>query len=224
MSKYLQSENSYDFEKNNFKMTDDDKLNLAKIKALFEFYKDNNFEYDNPLYEEEEGQPEKKTYYNINEFINDWIIGEYEQNINFLRGRVEQIKRIYINLPKLEKTLEKELDTKLKSDVSEMTKARISGIVGYIKSGQLRNEIIMPLIVLLVGLLGTDFIKTIFVKMGFKVDESDRLAQTIEKLAKKIDEKQSNPQEPPVVQPQPSQPINIPVDKLKQLKAYSVGF
>lgn len=209
----LEDENLFQFDKVR-ELTDEEKEIIKKIKIIFKEEKS--------IYHKDPVTEEDKLYASPYELVNDYIIGEYENRVNFINGRANEIKKFYKKLPVLEKALEKEI----KSDVSEMTKARISGIVGYIKSGQLRAEVIMPMIVLIIGLLGTDFFKSILVKMGFKPDESDRLAQSIEKLSKKVEEKQQPPAPAPVVQPAPSQPINIvlpDVDKLKKMKAYSIG-
>ena len=215
----------YDETDNKYYYTDDVKSVFNKISIYLNDYA--TIQLKNPLeITEEEPEVEAKftSLYNIDRA---YITNTYNELSKTFEGKIEGIKTIKERLPDFERILSNELDIKIKTNVSEMTKAKLSGIVAYIKEGKLRNEIIMPLIVLLGGLLSVDFIKTILVKFGFKPDESDRLAQTIEELIKKIDKKQpEQPQQPPQVPqpPQQSQPINIIIDdKLKKLKAYSVG-
>ena len=202
---YAESENKYFLTPKMLEIID--KINV------YQYVNNDNISLIDP----ETNQP---TIYTFNETIlDDYIKKPIQKEIDLLNGKLLHMKSPDIDLKKFEETIKEELDMKFKSSVSQMTKARLAGLLEYIRTGQLRNEVVMPLAVLLVGLLGTDFIKTIFVKLGFKVDESDRLAQSIDKLSKIVnkEEAKTNPQ------PAPAQTQSFnDIDDLKKLKAYSV--
>lgn len=118
-------------------------------------------------------------------FFYNYIYGGYEEDLNILEGKTEELKKIKKDIPKLKNKLIVELEKK----VISTKMAYIRAIIEYVKSSQFRAEIVMPLIILVVGLLGTDFVADILKMMGLKRDDAKELARVLKEIETELDKK-----------------------------------
>lgn len=115
-------------------------------------------------------QGEEDFFYSLDEIFSNFVYAGEEEEINILRGQKKLIKKLKkTDLPELKNALISEIERK----AIDQKKVWFSALVEYIKSGDFRKEIFMPLIILVVGLLGTDTLKPILNKIGIATDSGD---------------------------------------------------
>lgn len=145
------------------------KKTLFNIKILFMDSKTIN--YDN------------ETYNSLDSIFYNYVQAEdiYLKN----EAKIKMLNKIKEDIPKLKNKLIVELEKK----VISTKMAYIRAIIEYIKSGQFRSEVLMPLFILIVGLLGTDFLADVLKKIGLKQDDAKVLSQVVQDLEKKMNKR-----------------------------------
>ena len=148
-------------------------IDMALLRLRVIFSQSKTFELNNKIYKSLDG------------FLNDTQVQKKIDTSYELTTVSERLKKFKnTDIPKIKNVLIKEIENKAISQKKVWFKA----LVSYIMEGDFRKEIIMPLVILVIGLLGTDSIQVILKKLGIKITDSDidKLGENIEHYTKNI--------------------------------------
>lgn len=188
MNKKINKYFSYDVDYKSDEAFEKQKEIVTEVYYLLKYFYNKGYNENFKFYYETEDGEDYIIFEDYREF-KERVLIEEANNINQFYNEYmpDVLEKINNNMDIFKKEFEKELQTAFKKDYKQKTKVAIESAVEYVKSGSFRKEVIMPLLILIVGLLGTDFTKDIFKKIGITEDDSKKLNELLERLADKQD-------------------------------------